>query len=67
VADSAGRSARPLDTKALGKELQKQGEDLFKGFFGGKKKPAPVATPASAPTPAPAPAPTPAPADTARR
>jgi hypothetical protein len=50
----AADSVRPqkVDTKALGRELQKQGEDLFKGFFGGKKK-----TPATAP----------APADTAKR
>jgi autotransporter translocation and assembly factor TamB len=53
VADSGRRSAPPLGTKALGKELQKQGEALFKGFFGGKKQP----------TPAPAVAP----ADTARQ
>ena len=51
VADSAGRRAPQPDTKALGRELQKQGEDLFRGFFGGKKKPAPAAIP---PTPAPA-------------
>jgi hypothetical protein len=49
AADSAGRRAAPLDTKAVGKELRKQGEDLFKGFFGGKKKPAPTAAPAPAP------------------
>jgi hypothetical protein len=42
AADSAGRRAPQLDTKALGKELQKQGEELFRGFFGGKKKAAPV-------------------------
>ena len=48
-ADSSGRPARQLDTKALGRELQKQGEDLFRGFFGGKKKPAPAAAPAAAP------------------
>ena len=51
----AGDSLRPapkVDTKALGRELQKQGEDLFKGFFGGRKK---------------APAAAPAPADTAKR
>jgi AsmA protein len=46
VADSAGRNTTKPDTKALGKELQKQGEDLFKGFFGGRKKPAPAAAPA---------------------
>ena len=51
VADSAGRRAPQPDTKALGRELQKQGEDLFRGFFGGKKKPAPAAVP---PIPAPA-------------
>ncbi len=44
-----GRAPRP-DTKALGKEVQKQGEDLLRGFFGGKKK----APPAVAPAPAPA-------------
>jgi hypothetical protein len=52
AADSAGRRAPKVDTKALGKELQKQGEELFRGFFGGKKK----AAPAAAVTPAPAPA-----------
>jgi len=54
----AADSARPqkVDTKALGRELQKQGEDLFRGFFGGKKKPAAAATPAPAATPSPAPA-----------
>lgn len=49
AADSARARARPLDTKALGRELQKQGEDLFRGLFGGKKKPAPAATPEAAP------------------
>ena len=49
AADSAGRPAPKLDTKALGRELQKQGEDLFRGFFGGKKK-APAAAPAPAET-----------------
>ena len=43
----AADSARPrqVDAKALGRELQKQGEDLFKGFFG-KKKPAAAPAPA---------------------
>ncbi len=49
AADSARARARPLNTKALGRELQKQGEDLFRGLFGGKKKPAPAATPEAAP------------------
>jgi hypothetical protein len=52
VVDSAGRRVPQLDTKALGRELQKQGEDLFRGFFGGKKN----AAPAVGPTPAAAPA-----------
>ena len=49
TADSAGRRAPVLDTKALGKGLQKQGEDLLRGFFGGKQKPVPAAAPAPAP------------------
>jgi uncharacterized protein involved in outer membrane biogenesis len=36
--DSTGR-AQPVDTKALGKELKKQGQDLFRSLFGGKKAP----------------------------
>jgi hypothetical protein len=58
AADSAGARSQRIDTKALGKELQKQGEDLFRGFFGGKKKTAPAAevTPVPAATPAAAPA-----------
>ena len=44
AADGAGGLAPQPDTKALGKELQKQGEDLLRGLFGGKKK-----TPAAAP------------------
>ncbi len=46
AADSAGRRAAPLDTRALGREVQKQGEELFRGLFGGKKRPAPAAAPA---------------------
>jgi hypothetical protein len=36
----AADSARPqkVDTKALGRELQEQGEDLFRGLFGGKRR-----------------------------
>lgn len=60
AADSAGVRPQRIDTKGLGKELQKQGEELFRGFFGGKKKPAPAATPASAPAVAPPSAPVPA-------
>ena len=51
AADSAGVRSQP-DTKALGRELQKQGEDLFRGLFGGKKKPAPAAPVTPAPAPA---------------
>ena len=50
LAGDSLRPASPPDTKALGRELQKQGEDLFKGFFGGKKRPAPAASPAPADT-----------------
>ena len=49
TADSAGRAAPKPDTKALGRALQRQGEDLLKGFFGGRQK-APAAVPAPADT-----------------
>jgi len=42
--DSTGRTQPAVDTKALGKELQKQGEDLFRGLWGGKKPSAPADT-----------------------
>jgi len=42
--DSTGRTRPAVDTKALGKELQKQGEDLFRGLWGGKKPSAPADT-----------------------
>lgn len=55
--DNAGRPVPRPDAKALGRELQKQGEEMFRGFFGGKKKPVPAAAPApAAVTPAVAPA-----------
>jgi hypothetical protein len=42
--DSARGPAPQVDTKALGRELQKQGQDLFKSFFGKKKAPPPADT-----------------------
>jgi hypothetical protein len=42
--DSAGRARPAVDTKALGKDLQKQGQDLFRNLFGGKKPSAPPDT-----------------------
>jgi hypothetical protein len=44
----AGDSLRPAplpDTKAMGRELQKQGEDLLRGLFGKKKAPATAPAP----------------------
>ncbi len=43
-ADSAGRAQPAVDSKALGKRLQKQGQDLFRSLFGGSRSPAPSDT-----------------------
>jgi hypothetical protein len=42
--DSTGRAQPAVDTKALGKDLKKQGEDLFRGLFGKKPAAAPDTT-----------------------